>query len=243
MTAAVAHSSAISVVGVTVMRGGHPVVNDVSFEIEPGQVVGLLGPSGCGKSSLIRSLAGVQSQVTGTVALLGKPAGSPSLRAEVAYMTQAASVYTDLTVRENLRYFAAILGVRSARIDEVIEQVDLVTSASSSVGRLSGGQTSRVSLAIALLGSPRVLLLDEPTVGLDPVLRRDLWNMFRSLAESGCALLVSSHVMDEATRCDRLLLMRNGALLTDTTPTELLASTGAPDAEHAFLSLIEKEKS
>lgn len=239
MTSLERFDPAVATAGLTVVRGAREVVRDVSFEIAAGEVVGLLGPSGCGKSSLIRSLAGVQANVTGAVTLVGEPAGSPILRSKVAYVTQASSVYADLTVRENLRYFADILGVDRRRVEEVLEQVDLADSSSASVSRLSDGQSSRVSLAIALLGEPRVLLLDEPTVGLDPVLRRDLWAMFGRLAKAGAALLVSSHVMDEATRCDRLLLMRDGALLADTTPADLLAATGAIDIEHAFLSLIE----
>ncbi len=214
-------------------------MDDVTFSVGPGEVVGLLGPSGCGKSSLMRALAGVQAQVRGTAMLLGEPAGSPDLRARVAYVTQAPSVYPDLTVAENLGYFATVLGVGAAAVDRVLDQVDLADVAGSQVGKLSGGQVSRVSLGVGLLDEPEILLLDEPTVGLDPVLRRDLWNLFARLAAAGAALLVSSHVMDEATRCDRLLLMREGRLLADTTPARLLEQTHTTDAEAAFLALIE----
>lgn len=216
------------------------MLHGLSVSVPRGQVVGLLGPSGCGKTTLMRSIVGVQRVVSGTVTVLGQPAGSPILRRRVAYVTQSASVYDDLTVRQNLRYFAAIVGSERASIDRVLEQTDLVDSTGQLVGSLSGGQRSRVSLAAALLGSPELLVLDEPTVGLDPVLRVELWTLFRRLAADGTSLLVSSHVMDEATRCDRLLLMRDGDILADETPEELLASTGTTDPEKAFLTLIEQ---
>ena len=171
--------------------------------------------------------------------VLGEPAGSPALRRRVAYVTQAPSVYADLTVHENLRYFAAVLDVPAREIGRALEAVDLSGAGGQLVGTLSGGQRSRVSLAVALLGQPDLLVLDEPTVGLDPVLRRDLWTLFHRLAEEGATLLVSSHVMDEAARCDRLLLMREGALVADTTPDELRERTGEHEMESAFLRLVE----
>jgi ABC-2 type transport system ATP-binding protein len=226
---------------VRVTRGGREVVRGITFDVQRGQVVGLLGPSGSGKTTLIRAMAGVQAHVTGKADVLGRPAGSPDLRARVGYVTQAPSVYPDLTVRENLDYFARILGAEPEAVARALTRVRLDDAAGQRVGRLSGGQLSRVSLGVALLADPPVLLLDEPTVGLDPVLRRDLWDDFRELAAQGAALLISSHVMDEATRCDRLLLLRDGLLLADTTPSGLLADTGAADAESAFLALIERE--
>ncbi len=220
-------------------RGGTVVLDDLSLEVPTGSVTGLLGPSGSGKSTLIRSIVGVQIVEGGDVQVLGQPAGSPPLRSRVGYVTQAPSVYGDLTVRENLGYFGRILGVGPERIDEVIDEVDLRPQAGQRVDRLSGGQRARVSLATALLNRPELLVLDEPTVGLDPVLRRDLWELFHSLAEAGSTLLVSSHVMDEADRCDSLLLLRDGDLLAALTPDELRAQTGERDLETAFLSLAE----
>jgi ABC-2 type transport system ATP-binding protein len=187
----------------------------------------------------MRSLVGTQVVSSGTVALLGEPAGSMRLRDQVGYVTQVPSVYGDLTVRENLSYFATILGASSEAIESVLAEVDLCDHAASMVGRLSGGEKARVSLATAILGSPSVLVLDEPTVGLDPLLRRNLWALFHRLAAAGTTLLVSSHVMDEAERCERLLLMRDGRILADTTPAGLLSSTASGDFESAFVALIE----
>jgi len=225
--------------GLRVDRGGATVLGDVSVAVEGGAVTGLLGPSGSGKSTLIRSIVGVQVVAAGEVTVLGLPAGAPGLRSRLGYVTQAPSVYGDLTVRENLTYFARVLGVSKERIDETIDRVALGETASRLVGRLSGGQRARVSLATALLNDPEVLVLDEPTVGLDPVLRRDLWNFFHDLADGGTTLLVSSHVMDEAARCDRLLLLRDGGILADLTPAELLERTGAAELDTAFLRLVE----
>ena len=227
--------------GLRVIRGSREVLPGISLSVPRGQVVGLLGPSGGGKTTLLRSIVGVQILAGGMVTVLGEPAGSPGLRSRVGYVTQEPSVYADLTVRANLTYFAALVKAPRDAVERVIQEVDLTTSADSRVDQLSGGQQSRVSLGAALVGSPEILILDEPTVGLDPVLRRDLWVLFHRLATDGTTLLVSSHVMDEATRCDRLLLLREGRLLADETPDGLLARTGAPDAEHAFLALIEKE--
>ena len=230
----------VEVRDLVVQRGRVRAIDGLSFSTAPGQVTGLLGPSGCGKSTLMRSLVGVQVVTSGTVEVLGLPAGDRRLRDRVGYVTQAPSVYDDLTVAENLRFFARVLGVDAAEADRCVEVVDLAGARNQLVGRLSGGQRSRVSLAVALLGDPEVLVLDEPTVGLDPVLRRDLWAMFHALADRGTTVLVSSHVMDEAERCDRLLLMRDGVLLADETPAALLARTGTADVEAAFLHLVER---
>jgi ABC-2 type transport system ATP-binding protein len=229
----------VEVDGLRVVRGGREVLQGVSFSVPPGQVTGLLGPSGCGKTTLMRSIVGVQIVAGGTVRVLGEPAGSPGLRSRIGYVTQAAAVYGDLSVRDNVRYFAQMLGVPAADADRVISEVGLDDHARRLVGRLSGGQRERVSLATALLGTPELLVLDEPTVGVDPVLRRDLWDRFRDLAAGGASLLVSSHVMDEAARCDRLLLMREGRLLADDAPDALLARTGTDTVEDAFLALVE----
>jgi ABC-2 type transport system ATP-binding protein len=233
--------NAVSCRDVVVVRGDREVLHGVGFDLRTGTVTGLLGPSGCGKTTLIRAIVGLQARVTGDVSVLGLPAGAPKLRGRIGYVTQEPSVYGDLTVTENLRFFAAVLGVAAADVDRVIDAVDLRSHADDRVDRLSGGQQSRASLAAALLGDPELLVLDEPTVGLDPVLRRDLWNLFHSLADAGATLLVSSHVMDEASRCDRLLLMRDGDLLADDTPQALLDSVGTDDIEQAFLTLIDRK--
>jgi ABC-2 type transport system ATP-binding protein len=220
--------------------GGVEAIRETRFHVVPGEFLSLLGPSGCGKSTLMRAVMGVQVVAGGEVRVLGEPAGTASLRHRLGYVTQAPSVYDDLTVRENLRYFAAVLGAPRADVDRVISEVGLDSHADAVVGRLSGGQEARVSLAAALLGKPELLVLDEPTVGLDPVLRRDLWKLFRGLADGATTLLVSSHVMDEAEHCDRLLLLREGRLLADDTLDGVLASTGAPDVEAAFLALVDQ---
>ena len=231
--------TAVSIEGLRVRRGGKVVLRDVSLVVRSGSVTGLLGPSGSGKTTLIRSIVGVQIVEAGSVQVLGAPAGAPELRRRVAYVTQAPSVYGDLSVRENLRYFARVLGVPAGRVDEAVETVGLGPEAGRVVRTLSGGQRSRVSLATALLGRPELLVLDEPTVGLDPVLRRDLWQTFHRLAAEGGTLLVSSHVMDEADRCHELLLMRDGRIVVAETPAKLRERTGEDDLEAAFLALAE----
>jgi ABC-2 type transport system ATP-binding protein len=235
----VTETPAVRVDRLRVVRGGSVVLPELSCKIAPGTVTGLLGPSGSGKSTLIRAVVGVQIVAGGSVEVLGLPAGAEALRSRVGYMTQAPSVYSDLTVRENLRFFARVLGADPDAVDRAIGEVDLQHEASRVVAQLSGGQRTRVSLAAALLGRPDVLVLDEPTVGLDPLLRRDLWELFHELAQRGATLLVSSHVMDEADRCDSLLLIREGRLLAQSTPDELRASTGAQALDDAFLRLIE----
>jgi ABC-2 type transport system ATP-binding protein len=235
----VTDTPAVRVDRLRIVRGGTVVLPELSCDIAPGTVTGLLGPSGSGKSTLIRAIVGVQRIASGSVEVLGLPAGAKELRARVGYMTQAPSVYGDLTVRENLRFFARVLGIGLDAVDRAIGEVDLQEEADRVVTRLSGGQRARVSLAAALLGRPDALVLDEPTVGLDPVLRRDLWELFHELARRGTTLLVSSHVMDEADRCDSLLLIREGRLLAQSTPDELRAQTGAQELDDAFLRLIE----
>ncbi len=233
-------SDAVIVEGLDVRRGGKPVLRAVTLSVPAGRVTGLLGPSGSGKSTLMRAIVGVQIVERGAVRVLGLPAGSPELRRRVGYVTQAPAVYVDLTVRENLQYFATVLGVGVDRVEAVLELVQLGELGGRVVRSLSGGQVSRVSLATALLGEPEVLVLDEPTVGLDPLLRRDLWDAFHRLADGGATLLVSSHVMDEARRCDVLLLLRDGRLLAAEPPASLLERTGAPDLDTAFLALVEQ---
>jgi ABC-2 type transport system ATP-binding protein len=234
--------SAVEVDRLVVVRGGRKVLDAISCAIPAAGVTGLLGPSGSGKTTLIRAIVGVQIVDSGTVTVLGKPAGSSGLRRMVGYMTQAPSVYADLSVRENARYFAAVRGATAADADRAVADVGLGAAAHQLVGNLSGGQRSRVSLACALIGAPRLVVLDEPTVGLDPVLRAELWARFHELASGGATLLVSSHVMDEASRCDRLLLIREGRLIRDDTPAAIRADTGADDLEEAFLRLIREKE-
>lgn len=239
----VGETAAVVIRDLTVVRGRRLVLPGVSLEIPARQVVGLLGPSGSGKSTLMRTIVGVQVVESGTVTVLGHEAGSPELRDRVGYVSQSPSVYPDLTIRENVAYFGRAIGLTGRGLRETVTrtlaEVDLTDHAGVLVRNLSGGQESRVSLACALVGSPGLLVLDEPTVGLDPVLRRDLWNHFRELADQGCSLIVSSHVMDEAARCDRLVLLREGRVLADLTPAELLDRTGELDADAAFLALVE----
>jgi len=233
----------VEVRSLVVDRGGRRVLHGLDITIEQGSVTGLLGPSGCGKSTLMRSLVGVQQLTSGQVTIAGSEAGSVPLRNRIGYVTQAASVYDDLTVRENLSFFARVLGADGAAVDEAIATVDLAGQTDQVVGRLSGGQRSRVSLAVALLNTPDLLVLDEPTVGLDPVLRRDLWALFHRLAAAGAAVFVSSHVMDEADRCDRLLLMREGRIIADDTPAHIREKTDTQDIESAFLALVDADRS
>jgi ABC-2 type transport system ATP-binding protein len=231
----------VEVRGLVVDRGGRRVLSGLDVTIEQGSVTGLLGPSGCGKSTLMRSLVGVQRLTSGRVTIAGAEAGSAPVRSKVGYVTQAASVYDDLTVRENLTFFARVLGADNADVDRAVTTVDLGAHRDAVVARLSGGQRSRVSLAVALLNAPDLLVLDEPTVGLDPVLRRDLWALFHRLADDGAAVFVSSHVMDEADRCDRLLLMREGRIIADDTPERIREKTQTDDIESAFLALVDDE--
>ncbi len=232
---------AVQISGLRVIRAGRVVIDGLDLAVPSGQVVGLLGPSGCGKTTLMRSVVGVQQVVAGDITVCGLPAGHRDLRRRIGYVTQAPSVYADLTITENLRYFATVVGAPDSDVGRVLDEVGLADHADVRVLRLSGGQESRVSLAVALLGTPDLLVLDEPTVGLDPVLRRDLWQLFARIAAGGTTIFVSSHVMDEATRCDRLVLMREGAVLADGRLDELLTRTGTNDVESAFLALVERE--
>jgi ABC-2 type transport system ATP-binding protein len=228
---------AVAVDRLTVDRGKRTVLHELSFTVPRGSVVGLLGPSGSGKTTLLRCIVGVQTVRSGTVTVLGLPAGSPALRRTVGYLTQAPSVYADLTVRENARYFAALYGLGAPEADAAIRDVGLADAAGQLVGTLSGGQHSRASLACTLLGQPELLVLDEPTVGQDPLLREELWARFHALADGGTTLIVSSHVMDEAGRCDRLMFIRDGRLVADDTPGAVRAAAGTDDLEQAFLHI------
>src|SRR3954463_1076431 len=230
--------SAVTVTDLVVDRGPREVLKSLSFAVPVGQVTGLLGPSGSGKTTLMRALVGVQKVRSGEVTVLGEPAGSPGLRARVGYVTQAPSVYEDLSVRENVRYFAALYGMSAREAEAALSDVGLAGHAGQLVRDLSGGQRGRTSLACALVGRPEVLVLDEPTVGLDPVLRVELWNRFHALADAGTTLIVSSHGRAEAGRCDRLLLLRDGDLLADSTPAQLRGDGRSQDLEEAFLNVV-----
>jgi ABC-2 type transport system ATP-binding protein len=233
-----AMTAAIEVERLVVERGKRRVLHGISTVVPRGSVTGLLGPSGSGKTTLMRAIVGVQVVRSGAVRVLGEPAGAKSLRQKLGYLTQAPSVYVDLTVRENARYFAALYGYGAPEADAAVRDVGLADAAGQLVSTLSGGQRSRASLACALLGKPELLILDEPTVGQDPVLRADLWDRFHALAAAGTTLLVSSHVMDEAGKCDRLILIREGEIIADDSPDAVRAEADADDLEEAFLRLI-----
>jgi ABC-2 type transport system ATP-binding protein len=233
--------SAISIKELSVTRGKVHALQGVSFEIEPGTITGLIGPSGSGKTTLMRTLIGAQAFQHGEVTILGKPAGSALLRKKIGYVTQSPAVYHDLSVHQNLQYFASIVGAQKNQIKSILERLDLTRQQKQLTSDLSGGQLARTSLAIALLGDPQVLILDEPTVGQDPILRDELWKLFHELAAQGKTLLVSSHIMNEAVHCDRLIMLRAGELVADTTAPELQKSTGTRDLDDAFLALVRKE--
>ncbi|HET7744737.1 MAG TPA: ABC transporter ATP-binding protein [Gaiellaceae bacterium] len=233
-------SPAITVRGLRVARGGREVLHGIDLDVEPGSVTGLLGPSGSGKTTLLRSIVGAQIVADGSVSVLGLPAGAPALRARVGYQTQAPSVYADLTVLENLDYFARILDVERPAVAEAVRLVDMGGLEGQLAATLSGGELARLSLAAALVNQPEIVVLDEPTVGLDPVLRQSLWQTFHDLAGRGTTLVVSSHVMDEASRCDALALLRDGRVLATGTPASLLEQTGTDDLDAAFLALVDE---
>jgi ABC-2 type transport system ATP-binding protein len=235
-----ASQPAIEARDLSVRRGGREVVHGVTFSLAAGRITGLIGPSGCGKTTLMRAVVGVQRHVRGELRVLGLAAGSAALRRQLGYGTQSLASYEDLSVRENLDYFAALVDAPDGQVEELLARVDLEAAAGQLVRSLSGGQRSRVSLATALLGEPGLVVLDEPTVGLDPVLRERLWELFRELAGAGSTLLVSSHVMDEAARCDEVLLLRDGRILAQATPAALAQSTGAENLEQVFLRLVEE---
>jgi ABC-2 type transport system ATP-binding protein len=223
-----------------VRRAGVEVLRGVSFTVARGRIAGLLGPSGCGKATLMRSLVGIQRGVSGRLDVLGNAAGSPGLRRRVGYLTQDSSVYLDLSVQENLGYFAALTGAADSSVAAAIEAVALTGLAGRTVRSLSGGQQVRVSLPAALLGDPELLVLDEPTVGLDPLLRRELWALFSRLAAQGRTLLVSSHVMDEARHCDTLLLLRDGQLIWRDSPDAFTVAADTDDLDDAFVRMIDR---
>ena len=234
--------AAVEAAGLRIVLDGNVVLPGLTATVPCGRVTGLLGPSGSGKTTLMRAIVGVQRITGGSLTVLGEPAGAAALRRRIGYQPQASALYGDLAVIENLRYFARVRGAPAADVDRVLDTVDLRRHARSVVDRLSGGERARASLATALLGDPELLVLDEPTVGLDPLLRRDLWESFHALAAAGATLLVSSHVMDEAERCDDLLLLRGGRIVAAGEPADLLARADAPDLGEAFLRIVEAEE-
>ncbi|MEB3981838.1 ABC transporter ATP-binding protein [Mycobacterium sp. 663a-19] len=229
---------AIDIDNLRVIRGKRPALHGFSVRIARGSITGLLGPSGCGKTTLMRCIVGTQIVTSGSVTVLGHPAGAATLRRRVGYMPQDPTLYNDLRIIDNVRYLASLYGFDGSAADTAIDRVGLTDHRTAYCGNLSGGQRTRASLACALVCQPELLVLDEPTVGLDPVLRVDLWEQFVDLARSGTTLLVSSHVMDEADHCGDLLLMREGHLVAHTTPTRLREDTGCTSLEDAFLSII-----
>jgi ABC-2 type transport system ATP-binding protein len=237
---ATARAPAVSIEHLRVIRGKRPALHDFSVQIGQGSITGLLGPSGCGKTTLMRCMVGTQIVNSGTVTVLGHPAGSAALHRRVGYLPQDPTIYNDVRVVDNVRYFASLYGFGHEAADAAIERVGLADHRTAFCANLSGGQRTRASLACALVCQPDLLVLDEPTVGLDPVLRADLWEQFTELARTGTTLLVSSHVMDEADHCGDLLLMRDGHLLAHTTPARLREDTGCTSLEDAFLSIIKR---
>jgi ABC-2 type transport system ATP-binding protein len=213
----------------------------LSLSVYEGEIYGLLGPNGSGKTTFIRCLAGLVRPDVGRLTVFGVAPRVAVSAGRVGYMTQAPALYAELTVDENLRFFASLQGVVDVdrRMEESLRTVDLLDRRRSVVGTLSGGMRTRISLASTLLHDPGLLLLDEPTVGVDPVLRRDFWAHFRGLAAKGVTILVSSHVMDEAARCDRLGLIRGGVVLAEGNADDLVARAGTRDLESAFLALAE----
>lgn len=229
--------TAVRLESIHVTIGKTPILSDISLELPRGRITGLLGPSGAGKTTLIRAIIGRQRTSGGNAEVLGEHPTSSALRQQLGYMTQGSAFYDDLTTRQNLAYFATMRGAPASEIDEILNAVELSTQATQLASTLSGGQRSRLSLAIALLGSPKLLLLDEPTVGVDPVLRRQLWKLFRQLSGDGTTVIISSHIMDEAELCDDLVLLRDGRVLAQGTPRQLCEETQTSSVEEAFLQL------
>ncbi len=234
---------AICIEDLSVTLGGKfQALRHVTMDLPVGKTIGFIGPSGAGKTTLIRGIVGALRVKQGSVSVFGQSAGSPKLREQVNYMTQELSVYADLTVEENLQYFVVMAGQPKTRVRkivaEVLAMVDMTDKAGDLVSNLSGGQKQRVSLAIALIGSPRLMVLDEPTVGLDPVVREKLWGLFARLASEGTTLIISSHSMDEAERCDDLVLIREGRVIAHSSPQDLCSRTGTQTVEQSFLQLV-----
>jgi ABC-2 type transport system ATP-binding protein len=232
---------AIQVAGVTVEKLGKKILDNISMELPGNKSIGLIGPSGSGKTTLIRALVGSQVITEGTAKIFGEKVGSASLRSRIGYMSQKSAVYGDITVKENLEYFASICGSSEQQVAEIMESMRLNLHRDKMASSLSGGEATRLSLGIALLGNPEILFLDEPTVGLDPSLRIELWKIFASLRNQGKTILITSHMMDEAERCDILILMRNGKIIFQGNAEQLKAKTQSESIEHAFIKLAPLE--
>ena len=231
----------IKATDISVEKSNKKLLDSVSIKIDRSRIVGLVGPSGSGKTTLIRTLVGSQQITKGTITTLGLAPGSKEVRSRIGYMAQKSAFYSDITVSENLHYFASILGVSRNRVLEILELTALTRHSNSLANSLSGGESSRLSLAIALLGNPDILFLDEPTVGLDPILRIELWKLFLELRQQGKLIVISSHIMEEAERCDEVLLLREGQLLFFGEPTELKRKTGCKDIESSFIALVSEK--
>jgi len=230
--------AAIECSHLNIAREKSQILHDLSFVAPRGVIMGLLGPSGSGKTTLMRAIAGLQKIGSGSMKVLDLPAASKPLRQLIGYSTQSASVYSDLTCLQNIQYFASLYSENEKSPGEILASVDLTKNAAQMAGTLSGGERARLALASTLVGSPQLLILDEPTVGLDPVLRVQLWALFNRLAAEGKTLLVSSHVMDEADNCHELLLLRNGRTLAQGSPKELREMTGKSRMDEVFIALI-----
>ena len=239
MAPELANTPAVEARDVRKRFGEVAALDGLSLTVAAGEIYGLLGPNGSGKTTLIRALAGLVRPDEGEVRVFGATPRAAVAGGAIGYMTQAPALYGELSVEENLRFFAALEGVAdvTGRVEDALRHVELIDRRGTIVGSLSGGLKTRVSLAATLLHQPRLLLLDEPTVGVDPALRREFWQHFRSLASEGVTILISSHVMDEASRCDRLGLIRAGRLLAEGSASELIQSAGTADLESAFLAL------
>jgi len=233
---------AVDVDSVTKSFGRLRALNGVTLRVRQGEIYGLIGPNGAGKTTLIRSIVGLVEPGSGTVTVLGRRLPNLDVLRQVGYMTQQAALYPGLSVQENVEFFAAIYGAENG-VKEALEFVDLYDRRSSVVATISGGMKQRCSLACALVHKPGLLLLDEPTVGVDPQLRVQLWDSFRRMADSGTTIIVSSHVMDEAERCQRLGLMQYGRVLAEGSPAEVRARAGTQNLEEAFLLLAGEKES
>lgn len=232
-------TSVVSVNHVYRTFGSKEVLKDISLQVAEAETFGILGPSGSGKTTLVKLLTGIDEATSGEVRVLGIPMPKLAMLQQIGYMAQSDALYTELSAKENLEFFAALYGLkggnRTRRIRDVLELVNLQDHLRKRVDQYSGGMKRRLSLAIALLHEPPLLLLDEPTVGIDPVLRQSIWKELKALNRKGTTIVLTTHVMDEAEKCDRLAMIRDGELLAVDTPAGLLNATGSASLEEAFL--------